>query len=34
MVDWCHEGSPAAHVEDIEVEYDDPEGETGFRVRR
>ena len=34
MVDWCHEGSPAAHVEDVGVEYDDPEGETGFRVRR
>jgi acylphosphatase len=34
MVEWCHEGSPAARVEDVEVEYGDPEGETGFHVRR
>ena len=34
MVDWCHEGSPAAHVEDVDIEYGDPEGENGFRVRR
>lgn len=34
MVEWCHEGSPAADVEDVEVEYDDPQGEDGFEVRR
>jgi len=34
MVEWCHEGSPAARVEDVEVEYGDPDGETGFHVRR
>ncbi|MDG5775421.1 acylphosphatase [Haloarculaceae archaeon H-GB2-1] len=34
MVEWCHEGSPAARVEDVEVDYEDPEGEDGFRVRR
>jgi acylphosphatase len=34
MVEWCHSGSPAAEVEDVEVEYDDPEGEDGFRIQR
>jgi len=34
MVEWCHTGSPAAEVEDVEVEYTDPEGEDGFRIRR
>lgn len=34
MVEWCHTGSPAADVEDVEVEYEDPEGLTGFEVRR
>ena len=33
MVEWCHEGSPAASVEDVEVEYGDPEGIDGFSVR-
>ncbi|MFB6072447.1 MAG: acylphosphatase [Halobacterium sp.] len=34
MVEWCHEGSPAANVDDVEVEYGDPEGLDGFEVRR
>jgi acylphosphatase len=34
MVEWCHTGSPAAGVEDVNVEYGDPEGESGFRIRR
>ena len=34
MIEWCHEGSPAARVEDVEVEYEDPEGESGFEIRR
>ncbi|WP_132058525.1 acylphosphatase [Halorussus amylolyticus] len=34
MVEWCHTGSPAADVDDVEVEYADPEGEDGFRIRR
>ena len=33
MVDFCHEGSSAASVEDVEVEYDEPQDEDGFRVR-
>ena len=34
MVEWCHTGSPAATVEDVEAEYGDPEGESGFEIRR
>ncbi len=34
MVEWCHTGSPAADVEGVEVEYGDPQGEDGFRIRR
>ena len=33
LVEFCHEGSSAARVEDIEVTYGDPQGEDGFRVR-
>jgi acylphosphatase len=34
MVEWCHTGSPAATVEDVSVEYEQPAGLDGFRVRR
>ena len=34
MVDFCHEGSPSASVESVEVERGSPEGVTGFEVRR
>jgi acylphosphatase len=34
IVEWCHEGSPQARVEDVEVEYTDPEGIDGFEIRR
>jgi acylphosphatase len=34
MVAWCHEGSPAAQVEDVTVQHGEPEGAEGFRVRR
>ena len=34
MVEWCHTGSPRARVEDVEVEYGDPEGIDGFEIRR
>lgn len=33
MVDWCHEGSPAADVADVSVTYEDPEDETGFQIK-
>ncbi|AGN02317.1 acylphosphatase [Salinarchaeum sp. Harcht-Bsk1] len=34
MVEFCHEGSPAASVEAVEVEREPPEGLSGFDVRR
>ena len=34
MVEWCHEGSPRARVEDVEAEFGDPEGHEGFEIRR
>ncbi|MFC6953051.1 acylphosphatase [Halorubellus litoreus] len=34
MLSFCHDGSPAARVDDVDVEYGDPEGVDGFRVRR
>ena len=34
MVAFCHEGSDAARVEDVDVEYEDPAGLDDFRVRR
>ena len=34
MVEWCHEGSPAATVEDVAVDDEDPEGLDGFEIRR
>ena len=33
MVEFCHEGSSAANVEGVEVEYGEPEGVDGFEVR-
>ncbi|MFB6102442.1 MAG: acylphosphatase [Haloplanus sp.] len=34
MIEWCHTGSPAADVRDVSVEYETPEGESGFSIRR
>ena len=34
MVEWCHEGSPRADVRDVAVEYGEPEGLSGFEIRR
>ena len=33
MIEWCHTGSSAATVDDVEVTYEDPAGESGFEVR-
>jgi len=32
MVEFCHEGSSAARVEDIDVTYEQPRDEDGFRI--
>jgi len=34
MVEWCHDGSPRARVDDVTAEYEDPEGIEGFEIRR
>jgi acylphosphatase len=34
LVEWCHEGSSAASVEDVAVDYGDPAGAEGFEIRR
>jgi acylphosphatase len=34
MVEWCHEGSSRARVDDVDAEYGDPEGLDGFEIRR
>jgi len=33
MVGWCRRGPAGARVDDVEVESEEPTGETGFRVR-
>ena len=33
MIEWCHSGSPRATVDDVDVEYEPPEGESGFEIR-
>ena len=33
MVEWCHDGSPRARVDDVDVDYEDPEGLDGFEVK-
>lgn len=34
MIEFCHEGSPAARVEDVEVAYEQPQGLEDFEIRR
>lgn len=34
MINWCYEGSPSAVVGDVNVEYSEPEGLEGFKLRR
>ncbi|THE63703.1 acylphosphatase [Salinadaptatus halalkaliphilus] len=33
MIEWCHTGSPAADVNDIDIEYETPQAEDGFEIR-
>ncbi len=33
MIEFCHEGSPAADVDEVTVEYEEPQGEDGFEIR-
>ena len=33
MVDWCSRGPSGARVEDVDVAWDEPQGEDGFAIR-
>jgi acylphosphatase len=33
MVEWCRRGPAHAQVEDVELAWEEPEGEAGFAVR-
>ena len=33
MIQWCHRGSPASRVTGVEVTWEAPRGERGFRLR-
>ncbi|SEH15578.1 acylphosphatase [Natronorubrum sediminis] len=33
MVEWCHTGSPAAAVDDVDATYEEPQGADGFEIR-
>ena len=33
MVEFCHEGSDAARVDEVEVSYEEPQGAADFRIR-
>ena len=34
VIDWCHQGPPAARVEDVEIRWEPAQDEPpGFRVR-
>jgi acylphosphatase len=32
-VDWCRTGPPASRVDSVDVEWEEPRGEAGFRIR-
>lgn len=33
LVEWCHDGSPRARVDEVAIEYEAPEGLDGFEVK-
>lgn len=34
MIEFCHEGSSAARVEEVDATYEEPTGEASFSIRR
>ncbi len=30
---WCRRGPSAAYVDEVEIEWEEPSGENGFRIR-
>lgn len=33
IIDWCHKGPSAAHVTDVEVNWEETQNLSGFRIR-
>jgi acylphosphatase len=33
LLEWCHTGSPRARVDDVTVDYEEPDGLDGFEIR-
>lgn len=33
MIEWCKEGSPRAKVDKVDVDWEEPKGESSFEVR-
>lgn len=33
LLRWCQQGPPAAYVDQLDVEWQEPEGEHGFAIR-
>ncbi len=31
-IEWCHHGPPLARVEKVDIKYEEPAGEKGFRI--
>lgn len=34
MIEWCHSGSPRANVTEVEVSREEPQGISGFTIKR
>ena len=32
IIEWCHYGPALARVERVEIKYEEPKGEKGFRI--
>jgi len=32
MVEWCHYGPSLARIDTVNIEYEEPQGERGFRI--
>ncbi|MBN1192659.1 MAG: acylphosphatase [Coriobacteriia bacterium] len=33
MLGWCHEGPPRAHVDSVDLQWEEPEGSGSFGIR-
>ncbi len=33
LIEWCRTSQPYARVTDVEIRWEEPQGESGFRIR-